>query len=95
MKTKSKIATVFLLAALIFLAVCIHNQNILKRGMPPGYILQCDGAGRYRACFTNGRPLFDLDDPSTKLKAMKRAWLQYEFDCARSGEIWTNVSEQK
>jgi len=92
--TKLKIATALAVASSVWLAVNVHNNKILKRGMPPGYTLQCDATGRYRACHENGLPLFDLNDPSTKLAAIKRSWDQYDYDTKLAQEKWTNCNDR-
>lgn len=64
---------------LLWLVLDYRDDNTLKKGMPPGYYLECDDTGRYRAC-RDGLPLFCLLDRSSKAAAIRRAWDQYEYE---------------
>ena len=77
------------------LAVSVHRDNqTLKRGMPPGYYLECDDAGHYRACHEGRWAVFCLEDPSTKAAAIRRAWDQYEYDEITSAKKWSKVNDR-
>lgn len=61
--------------------------------MPPGYCLQREAGGRYRAAFDNGTPLFDVLSDGTKDYAIKRAWQQYEHQQRVAAEKWERCPE--
>ena len=87
LKRLLKISALAVVGLGAWLAVNLYDSHTLKKGMPPGYYLECDAAGRYRAC-RGGRALFDLSDPSSKVAAIRRAWVQYEYDSKLAGETW-------
>ena len=97
MKLKNIIKTVAILAIVssALLAVSVHRDNqTLKRGMPPGYYLECDDAGHYRACHDGYGAVFCLEEPSTKVAAIRRAWSQYEFDEKTSAQKWSKSNDR-
>lgn len=64
----------------------------VKTNMPPGFELQINRAGNYRAARSGPkRAVFTLDDPSTKEAAIFRAWQQYEFEQSKARETWEDV----
>lgn len=74
-----------LVLSLVILAVAaIHfarDRYTLSRGMPPGYYLECDGNGNYRPCRKSFKsPLVWTHGPGSKARAMRRAWVQYDFE---------------
>ena len=94
---KTIIKTVCVVAVMCsaLLAVNVHCKNqTLKRGMPPGYYLECDDAGHYRACHDGRGPVFCLENPSTKVAAIRRAWEQYEYDEQTSKQKWSKVNDR-
>ena len=60
------------------LSVNIYDTQTIKKGMPPGYYLECDGNGKYRPC-QNGRSLYWARGPGSKARAIRRAWRQYYY----------------
>ena len=85
LKTFSLIAVTMLVTSVAIKLVVSHDE---KRNMPPGYYLECDGSGNYRACWDSGRPLISLGDSSTKAAAIRRAWRQYEYEWKLRTQTW-------
>lgn len=87
---RNKIIIMLALAAVgaaCWLGVACYDAHTISRGMPPGYYLECDNAGRYRPCRL-GSPLFWTRGPGTKPEAMRRAWRQYEYEAEKYGGNW-------
>ena len=88
MKKKLTIALVLALTGgTLWLAMDTSDRNVLKKGMPPGYYLECDNAGHYRPC-RDGSPLIWFRGHGSKPEAIRRAWRQYEFDAEKYSSNW-------
>lgn len=68
------------------------QRSTIKRGMPPGFYLECSNDGKYRAC-RNGRPLLHTDSTGTKYAAIKRAWDQFDYEAKINAQTWSRCEE--
>lgn len=73
-----RVLCVAAVACSAWLAVNIYDNQTIKKGMPPGYYLECDGYGNYRPC-QGGRSLYWTRGPGNKAQAIRRAWRQYYY----------------
>lgn len=81
-------------ASLAFVALCAvaaWDAATLRRGLPPGYYLEQDGLGHYRACRSNYGPLI-FQGGDIKVEAVRWAWSQYDHDNAEAAKRWTRVT---
>ncbi len=76
-----------------WLAVNLYDSNIIKKGMPPGYYLECDGKGNYRPC-KDGSYLFWMRGPGSKAQAIRRAWRQVGWDAEAAAENWKPCNDR-
>lgn len=93
---KNKPSNWLALAAVGFmcwLAVNLYDSHTIKKGMPPGYYLECDGKGNYRPC-KDGRNLSWISGPGTKAQAIRRAWRQVRWDAEYASENWKPCNDR-
>lgn len=63
-----------------------------KNVLPPGYKIQVNKKGQYRACNYNGIPLFDYQSPHNTIEgAIMRAWRQYNYENPTIVEDWKDI----
>jgi hypothetical protein len=71
-------------------AINFADRDEIPKGLPPGYTIEVDNFGYYRACH-NGRPLITLDDKQSKQEATERAWEQYHFELEEKARVWIQI----
>lgn len=76
-----------------WLAVNLYDSHTIKKGIPPGYLLECDGKGNYRPC-KDGRPLVWIRGPGSKAQAIRRAWQQVEWDAEDATANWKPCNDR-